>query len=228
MPKYYSQFKQDKFLDKYFFKGKEKGVFVEIEAYDGVKDSNTFYFEKELDWVGICCEPMPHIFEALMSNRSKKTKNIMCSVTTKDEFRPFIKNIGYCEPFSVLKDDYDPRYKKLVENVKTQKGGFHEEITVKCHTLEKIFTQLKVDNVDYLSVDTTGCNMNVFKSIDFDKVYIHIISFESLLKGSGEDIIDFLKTKGYVFVTRLDEDIIMIHEKSKYVPKVRNFTVELD
>ena len=228
MSKYYSQFKQDHFLDKYFFKGKRDGVFVDVGAYDGVKNSNTFYFEKELNWTGICCEPLPHIFNDLMNNRTENSKNVMCAVTTENGFKPFIKNIGFCESFSVLKDSYDPRYKKIIENVKSGKGGFHEEINVKCHRLDTIFDQLKVDKVDYLSVDTTGCSLDVFKSIDFDKVYIHMISFESLVENSHTEIVDYLKANGFVFVTILGEDVIMIHEKSEYVPDIRDFTIELD
>src|SRR5438309_1453970 len=67
---YYSQCKQDKFVNEHFFKNKKNGFFVDIGAHNGVTYSNTFFFEKELNWTGICIEPIPKIFNELKSNRN--------------------------------------------------------------------------------------------------------------------------------------------------------------
>ena len=48
--KYYSQFKQDNYLNNNFFKDKRDGIFVDIGAHDGIKLNNTYFFEKELNW----------------------------------------------------------------------------------------------------------------------------------------------------------------------------------
>ncbi len=224
---YYSQFKQDKFLNKYFFKGKREGVFVEVGAYDGIKDSNSLFFERELNWSGICVEPLPEMFKKLMNNRNDKCHNIMCSIDSENGVKPFIKHIGITDLFSGLKDHYDERFSVLVDNAKKVRGGFYDEIMVKTHPLKVIFEQLKIDKVDYLSVDTCSSEMNVFKSIDYDKVFIHMISFDDTIHELSLDIIEYLKQFGFVYVTKLGGDIIMINEKSEYVPEVRDFKVEL-
>ena len=51
-----SQLGQDKYLSKSFLNYK-KGYFVEIGAHDGVYLSNTHFFEKHMEWNGICVEP---------------------------------------------------------------------------------------------------------------------------------------------------------------------------
>jgi len=56
---YYSQHKQDKVINEALLQGKQNSVFVEIGAYDGIKYSNTKFFEYELNWRGICIEPNP-------------------------------------------------------------------------------------------------------------------------------------------------------------------------
>src|SRR5258706_11369284 len=61
-PPYYSQHSQDRFVDNFLLHGKRGGVFVDVGAYDGVALSNTYYFEKELGWQGICIEPNPMAF----------------------------------------------------------------------------------------------------------------------------------------------------------------------
>ena len=42
---YYSQFKQDQFLEEVVFKGYKNGTFVDVGAHDGVSINNTLYFE---------------------------------------------------------------------------------------------------------------------------------------------------------------------------------------
>jgi len=67
---YVSQSKQDLFIDKYIFNHKRNGTFLDIGAYDGLEFSKTYYFEKELDWNGICVKPLPHIYNKLIKNRN--------------------------------------------------------------------------------------------------------------------------------------------------------------
>ncbi len=81
---YYSQVthEQDKYLNENVFKNKKNGVFIDIGAYNGVDLSNTFFFEKELNWSGICFEPIKDAFELLCKNR--KCKCINACVSDKD------------------------------------------------------------------------------------------------------------------------------------------------
>lgn len=62
---YYSQFGQDKFLDQKIFKGKNSGFFLEIGADDGVRYSNTYFFEKFRGWQGICIERGKNLLTSL-------------------------------------------------------------------------------------------------------------------------------------------------------------------
>jgi hypothetical protein len=48
---------------------KRNGFFVELGALDGVKFSNTLFFERERGWNGICIEPDNGYFEQLKRNR---------------------------------------------------------------------------------------------------------------------------------------------------------------
>ena len=67
--KYYGQYQQDKYLDK-LFKGKSNGTFVDIGAHDGLTFSNSYFFEKERNWKGVCLEPIPEIFAKLNETRN--------------------------------------------------------------------------------------------------------------------------------------------------------------
>ena len=72
---FYSQFGQDAFVFKEFFENKQNGIFIDIGAHDGESFSNSKFFEKTLNWKGICIEPIPEVFQEL----KKKSKRYLHS-----------------------------------------------------------------------------------------------------------------------------------------------------
>ena len=74
------------FLDFY---RKNKGFYVEIGAGDGVKYSNTKFYQEILDFTGILVEPAPNTFELL-----KKTRpgNLLydCAITSSQSEVDFL------------------------------------------------------------------------------------------------------------------------------------------
>src|SRR5690349_1243951 len=99
---YKSQWKQDSFLHENFFPDKKDGVFVEIGAHNGILGSNTYFYEKELGWSGICIEPLEERYKELIQNRSCICLN--CCVYDKSGEIDFIENSGYTEMLSGIKD----------------------------------------------------------------------------------------------------------------------------
>src|SRR6266849_2588341 len=81
-----------KFIADFLLHGKRDGVFVDVGAYDGIALSNTYYFEKELGWSGICIEPNPLAFESLSQNR--KCVSLNCGVGGQEELLEFLKLPG--------------------------------------------------------------------------------------------------------------------------------------
>ena len=62
------------------FKDKFNGIFIEIGAYDGIEQSNTFMLEERNKWTGILIEPSPNLKEKLKNNR-KQSIIEMCAIT---------------------------------------------------------------------------------------------------------------------------------------------------
>jgi len=75
---YYSQSNQDKWVAE-FLEFKKNGYFIEVGAYDGIQTSNTYFFEKNFNWSGICIEANPSVFNSLIKNR--KSVNVNKAVT---------------------------------------------------------------------------------------------------------------------------------------------------
>ena len=89
---YYSQYGQDKIINERIFNSKRNGFFVDIGANDGITGSNTYFFEKELNWTGVCIEPQPDIFHKLTDNRETECHN--CAISPKSGSAKFLKEEG--------------------------------------------------------------------------------------------------------------------------------------
>jgi hypothetical protein len=66
---FFSRAGQDRFLFENFFRGKRNGVFVDVGAQDGEKFNNTLFFERFMDWRGLCVEPRADAFAKLAARR---------------------------------------------------------------------------------------------------------------------------------------------------------------
>lgn len=66
---YYSQAWQDEFVAN-ILNFKKNGYFIDIGSSDGINQSNSYFFESELKWQGICVEMGPGYTEHYKNNRS--------------------------------------------------------------------------------------------------------------------------------------------------------------
>lgn len=173
---YYSQSKQDYIID-ILLNGQVNGFFVDIGAHDGISLSNSYFFEKERGWHGICVEPIPEVFEKLKKNRNCKLINGAISETS--EKTTFIKVSGYAEMLSGISKFRDSRHQGRTLSEISQHGGQMEEIEIKTYSFDEVFQKLDVKKIDYLSLDIEGGELEVLKSINFKKYNISILTVEN-------------------------------------------------
>ena len=214
---FHSQYEQDKYLETNIFKGYKNGFFVDVGAHDGKSLNNTLYFEKNNKWTGINIEPVKKVFVKLLINRPNSI-NLNCAVCNTDGKTEFLYNTGYTEMISGIKDMFDPRHLKRLENENRYKGASTEIIDVKTKRLETICDEHKITHINYLSIDVEGAEFEVIKSINFDKVFIDIIGFENNYDDTSLPIITYLESKNYEVIHKM-HDIFMIHTSSSFYKK---------
>lgn len=213
-----SQDNQDRYLETNVFKGYKNGFFVDVGAHNGKAINNTYYFERNHGWTGINIEPIKKVYDDLIINRPNCI-NINCAVCNNDGDTEFICNLGWTEMLSGIKDTYDPRHHKRVAKYKEKHGGETQIITVNTKKLETICDEHNVSHINYLSIDVEGAEFEVIKSINFDKVFIDVIGFESNYKDASVPIIKYLEEKNFKIIHRCT-DIFMIHKKSIFYNKL--------
>ena len=87
--KFFSRSGLDQLLFENFFRGKRGGVFVDAGAADGETSNNSLFFERFMDWRGLCVEPRPEVFAKLAALRCIGGLEILSATrTVHHPYRP--------------------------------------------------------------------------------------------------------------------------------------------
>jgi FkbM family methyltransferase len=211
---FYSQFKQDSWLEENVFRGFKNGTFMDVGAHDGKTINNTLYFEETYGWTGVNIEPLNDVFARLLVNRPKCI-NLNYAISSRNGTAEFIMNRGYTEMLSGLKDQYDPRHFQRVKGEILYCGGSTDVIIVNTKRIDTICEENKINHIHYLSIDVEGAEYDVIKSINFNKVFVDVIEFENNYTDTSTPIVEYLSSNGYVVIHK-NLDIFMIHRSSQF------------
>lgn len=205
---YHSQNSQDRILNETFFHGQSHGTFVDIGAYDGKTISNTYFYESELGWSGVCVEPLPKAYKKLKRNRSCKTIN--CAIGGENKIVKFLemdsKNFPELAMLSGELCYFPAESLQHYENFLAKYDGKCRIFDVQMRTLNDILEESHLYHIDLLSMDIEGGELKVLKTLDFDKFKIRVILVENNERENNPLIQEFLESKRFRFVMRLDQD----------------------
>jgi len=192
--------KQDVFVGEYF-KWKRGGYFVDVGAYDGRHISNTYQLEKVLGWTGICVEPLEHAFRALRGHRK-------CVCVQAAAYSVNGIEMPFCS--SDLLAGLEGHIDRHMEALKAPR------ITVKTRTLANLFVEHRAPSeIDYLSIDTEGSELEVLKGIDWERHTFGFISLEhNFVEPRRSEMRKFLEARGYRHLRENLFDDDYVREKS--------------
>ncbi len=151
-------------LLKYFYEKylDDKGIFVEVGAFDGESFSNTSGLA-DIGWKGHYIEPSPEFASKCLSRHKDNDVNVY-NYAVSDEEGVIKLQIG--GPLSTVSLETKDAYKEIdwAKNVK-----FEEEINVTALRLDKFLISAKIEiKFDLLVVDVEGHEENVFNSFDLN------------------------------------------------------------
>ena len=223
---YVSQLGQDKFIDDVFRK-QEGLIYLDCGAHNGKDFSNTYFLEKERNWMGILVEPMVEVFNELVKNRdANKNHFFNCALSDYNGEADFtqVKDCGHIDMLSGLTDNLDYRHhNRIIKEVGENKqvlhpyeDGYIVKSKVSVRTLTSICDEAGLYNFDFCSLDTEGSEFQILKGIDYDKINISIFIVENNGYGSQYDIDPFLDQKGYVKYGKIGWDDVFIKKHLVY------------
>jgi len=189
----YSQIGQDLAVLE-FYNHKTDGYFIEIGASNGIVFSNTYLLETKYNWKGICAEPIPKQFKELIKNRP----NSICSdkaLYNKSELTIQFDIAGGCDLISGISEHVTGKWKTKVDSNKIT-------IDVETITLNDLLDSANAPTfIDYLSLDTEGTELEILKSVDFNKYKFGLIDVEhNHIEPKRTEIKEYLLSNGYVYL----------------------------
>ena len=203
---FYSQIRQDEFIDN-FFNHKSNGIFLDIGANDGILLSNTYFFEKEKNWTGICIEPRTEEYVKLIQNR--KCYCVNSAISNCEGTKDFLEIKGHAAMLSGLSENYDVRHLERIRS-EMESGGKCDTIQIQVTRLQTILNKFNIHNIDYCSIDVEGAELDVIKSIDFGKTQIKIFTIEN--NYNTNEVRDYLKDYNYTLYTKLEIDDVFVKD----------------
>ena len=178
--KFFSQNNQDEWVDQ-FLKQKTNGIFLEVGAVDGVSLSNTLFFERERNWTGLLIEPNRKFYDQLAKvHRKAYTINTCLSLDQEINAVNFLPAdlIGGVE--KALEGSMMHRANK------EHPDAIPEEVL--CIPLFSILEAIGMTHIHFFSLDVEGAELDILKTIPFDKVKIDLFVIEyAVSSGDGLD-----------------------------------------
>lgn len=185
---YKSQFNEDYTYFKNFFKNKLNGIYVELGALDGIKISNTYFFENYLGWSGILIEGGINNCYSLIKNQYLRPRSqIICTAICKDNDYIDFKQGG---SVGGIEGEIPPTW----FNMEKRKG-----IKTKCSHIGNILNAYHITHIDFFSLDVEGSELNVLETFDFSIIVNYwVIEFNSKNDMKNNLVRKLLLSNGYV------------------------------
>lgn len=187
---YYGQFSTDMLIELYF-SNKKDGVCVEVGAANGVRGSNTLFFEK-LGWRTLCVEPNPLYIEEIKSCR-KEYVQYACGSSNEQSIPFTVFDIGDKNIMSSL-SSLCPDSRLLKTHGHVINSSYTIDVSVR--TLDKILEDSNFPtDIDFISIDTEGTELDVLKGLDLNRWNISLLVVENNF--DDEDIKEYMLQHGY-------------------------------
>lgn len=164
---------------------REGGFFVEVGAANGLDLSNTWLLEEVFNWNGILIEPNIGFLDELNKNRRGQT------IVEKAAWSETGRSLEFLEAnelSTVLGFEENDSLERTILR----------RYSVTTTTLTDVFVENNAPRqIDFLSVDTEGTEIEVLKGIDWGTYSFNAIVIEHNFTESREAIREFLEDRGY-------------------------------
>lgn len=177
----------DKKLETYLdFDG---GVFIEAGANDGIRQSNSLYFESHRGWRGILVEPVPQLYEECKRNRPDA--RVVWGALAAPEDVPGTVVIRYAGLMSIAKGSFsnaELEDQHVGVGCEIQKLETYE-VEAPCLTLAQVIEDAGLQNIDLLCLDLEGMEASALKGLDFNKNRPRYILVEARFKAEVDNVL---------------------------------------
>ena len=172
----------------------KNGFFLEVGGHDGLFQSNSIYYEKELNWDGILIEPSFENYLKCLSNRPN-IRSFNFALSSDDYLK---------ENKSILLEDNNSPMAKVKSNNFLNIFFRKNYVNVNVISLNKLLKILNISEIDLFVLDVEGFELNVLQGIKFEEIKIKFICVE-VWDSQKKKIFNFMDSKNYQLIANLSE-----------------------
>ncbi len=193
---YHAQNGEDRWLETYFG-GKRDGFYVEVGAYDGSHLSNTYHFE-QIGWTGVLIEPDP-VMAAQCRRSRPASRTFACAVVgPRDGNEIVFFRVTAGQVYSTT--SLSPAHRQRLDTM----GLPWEEVRVAARTLDSILAEANPVQIDFVSIDVEGGELQVLSGFDVGRWKPAIVIVETNARRRDPAVRDYFVSRGYAFRHSID------------------------
>ena len=184
----------EKQLVREFFDHRADGFFVDVGANDPTSMmSQSHHLENTLNWTGLLVEPNPQLAQRCREQRPASA-TFECACVDQEDHPSLTLYIP-------LKNGQEmDLHAGIDKNIDDFNYHEHKEVSVKARTLNSILKEISAPEIDFLSIDVEGAELQVLKGLDFSQYKPQLILLED--KHLYLTKHHFLKNHGYHLIKR--------------------------
>jgi FkbM family methyltransferase len=187
---YYSQFGEDRLLQA-LLGGKGAGTCVEVGANDGRSGSNSLFFEQN-GWDCILVEANPELCATLRRERTGQV--FECAASAEEGVATLQLSEGevWADQISTICTGEEAERSLKRGRVTTR------AVQVRTRRLDDILDEARLTQIDFITIDVEGHELEVLKGLTLDKWRPTILIIEDNVRFTGRGVRDHLNRQGYV------------------------------
>ena len=195
---YNAEFETDKYIRETFFPDFEyKGIMIEVGAGPTVFYSMSKHF-RDNGWRCICIDPNPKFVNDHKKNGNEIHQLAISNYEGESEFSIVSTGMWDNEYDGISYSGLEIKYK--MPNYKVDK------VQVKVRTLNSLLDELTVENVDFISVDVEGSEIEVIEGFDVNRYNPKVILLENYTHDPKYET--FMDSLGYKLNTKIEYNYI--------------------
>ena len=197
---FYSQLGEDVYIYQRFINQiRDDGIFVELGGMDGVRYSNSKFFEDTLKFNGILIEPT-YLFNFMIKNRPK-CKNYNYAINQEEKMIEFIGNDATAGILETM-----PQYMREVYH---KNSSIYQVPGI---PIKNLLTDIKY--IDVMFIDVEGAEEIVLETMNWNiEVYLIVIEMHGIDKDKDQRCREILEREGFTFYSKLCINEIWINDK---------------
>jgi len=167
------------------------GFFVEAGANDGLKQSNTYYFERMRGWTGLLIEAEPTLAEICRKNRRVP---VIHAALVAENVAGAMVQLHYADLMSTIDGaigDADATARHIQSGLIAQGLQNTRTVSIPARSLSALFDEARIScSIDLLSLDVEGAEPAALRGIDFTRHAPRMICVEARDSAAISDVLE--------------------------------------